>query len=152
MITYVLQLFCINSSSPIQNSQQISHDNHHLTEPVAMTTVTPSIINTSSSHTMSVIVPHPSPKKGVRGSFLDRPPKPIVSSTPPRSPAAQDMDDILTRSHGGQRSGRVGDMSPALSARRKLSLNSDMVHHIIIHEMFVQVFNAVEIFCLMLRS
>ena len=79
-----------------------------------------------------VVLPHPSPQKGVRGSFLGqkRSPRPGgVPTTPPRSPAAQDMEEILARSRG--RGGRGGTAavgkSPALSARRRLSLNSDKV-------------------------
>ena len=83
----------------------------------------------------TVIVPHPSPQKGVRGSFLaqNRSPKLSVTKTPPRSPSAQAMDEILARSHARQqsRAGQSGEgsaaKSPAPSARRRLSLNSDRV-------------------------
>ena len=98
-------------------------------------------ITTEVSTASTVIVSHPSPKKGVRGSFLNvnrSPIKPAAAPpTPPKSPSVQAMDDILARSHsrqqqaggqaGGQGAGNSGGISPALSARRRLSLNRDMV-------------------------
>ncbi|CAI7994295.1 Telomere-associated protein RIF1 [Geodia barretti] len=81
-----------------------------------------------SPHNSGVILPHPSPQRGVRGSFLGqkRSPRPGVPTTPPRSPAAQDMEEILARSRGhGGRGGAGVAKSPVLSARRRLSLNSD---------------------------
>ena len=78
-------------------------------------------------HASTVVLPHTSPKKGVKGSFLahNRSPKPTVPNTPPRSPAAQAMDEILARSRS--RKHPEGQDSPALSARRRLSLTSDEV-------------------------
>ena len=100
----------------------------------------------------TVIVPHPSPKKGMKGSFLpqNRSPKLSVPNTPPKSPAVQAMDEILARSHArqqqqaGQSSDNSVTKSPALSARRRLSLSSDKVYlhctctlyvHLYIHTM-----------------
>jgi hypothetical protein len=81
-----------------------------------------------SPHNTGVILPHPSPQRGVCGSFLGQKcsPRPGVPTTPPRSPAAQDMEEILARSRGhGGRGGAGVAKSPVLSARRRLSLNSD---------------------------
>ena len=75
-----------------------------------------------------VVLPHPSPQRSTRGSFLGQKlsPRPSGSATPPRSPAAQDMEEILARSRG--HSGRgLGGKCISLSARRRLSLNSDQV-------------------------
>ena len=84
------------------------------------------------SRNSGVVIPHSSPQRGVGGSFLgpNRSPRPGgVLTTPPRSPAAQDMEEILARSRGqgGRGEGSAGVASLTLSARRKLSLNSDKV-------------------------
>ena len=76
----------------------------------------------------AVVLPHPSPMKGVKGSFLSHSPKRSVPSTPPKSPAAQALDDILARSHSrqaGQTPGSLTGKSPALLSRRRLSLTDD---------------------------
>ena len=91
----------------------------------------------------SVVLPNPSPqKKGVCGSFLNRPPmavSPLKKPHPcPSSPQAKQLDEILARSAttmervqssplrgvGVANDGkRVG--SPLASARRRLDLGSD---------------------------
>ncbi len=87
----------------------------------------------------TVVLPNPSPRKGVCGSFLHRgqSPRRAHVSAPERSPAAKSMDDVLARSRAKQQEalegggvspskGREGK-SPGLSVRRKLSLNKDAV-------------------------
>ena len=88
----------------------------------------------------AVVLPNPSPQKGVRGSFLNRlqsPRKPPPPSTPEKSPAAKSMDEILARSRARQVEQRVTDMgnggSPqrgvkkaAFPVRRKLSLSEEV--------------------------
>lgn len=71
----------------------------------------------------TVVLPNPSPRKGVMGSFLNRvqSPKRTPVTTPVKlSPAATSMDDILERSR--DRLGRDKDAGPRLpsSARRRL--------------------------------
>ena len=88
----------------------------------------------------SVILPNPSPRKGVCGSFLNRPPpagSPHKPQPGPPSPHAKQLEDILARSTssaekvqssplravgavGGKRAG-----SPLASARRRLDLGGD---------------------------
>ena len=103
-------------------------------------------ITTEVSTASTVIVSHPSPKKGVWGSFLNVNRSPIkpAAAPPPKSPSVQAMDDILARSHsrqqqaggqaGGQGAGNSGGISPALSARRRLSLNRDMVKKVFLED------------------
>ena len=85
-----------------------------------------------SSKAASIVLPHPSPQRNVRGSFLGPKRSPLGGgvATPPRSPAVQDMEEILARSRGqtvvGGGASSVGK-SPSLSARRRLSLGSDQV-------------------------
>ena len=97
----------------------------------------------------AIVLPNPSPRKGVRGSFLNRmqsPLKPVPVATPEKSPAAKSLDDVLARSRakqsaqgvstgdspgrGGKKSpapGKGGRKSPAISVRRKLTLDQEEV-------------------------
>ena len=87
----------------------------------------------------TVVLPNPSPQKGVRGSFLNRlqsPRKPPLPSTPEKSPAAKSMDEILARSRARQaeRATNVGNggspqrgvKKAAFPVRRKLSLSEEV--------------------------
>ena len=86
----------------------------------------------------TVVLPNPSPQKGVRGSFLNRlqsPRKPPLPSTPEKSPAAKSMDEILARSRARQVEQRAtnnggspqrGVKKAAFPVRRKLSLSEEV--------------------------
>ena len=88
--------------------------------------------------TDSVVLPHPSPRKGVCGSFLNRQPagSPLKPRPAPSSPLAKQLDDVLARSAMSVEkvqssplkvvgvTGGVGS-SPVASARRRLNLTSD---------------------------
>ena len=133
--------YYIHDTCTLQTSGTASHttlleDGHSLpiSDSVIVSNPPQSVTSTSDGSCVStVVVPHPSPQKRVQGSFLGqkRSPKPNLPNTPPRSPAAQAMDEILARSHArqeGQASGNSTAKSPALSARRRLSLNTAKVN------------------------
>ena len=90
---------------------------------------------------VDVVLPNPSPqKKGVCGSFFNRPPvagSPLKPRSGPSSPLAKQLDDILARSATtmervqssplrgvGVAEGK-GAGSPLASARRRLDLGSN---------------------------
>jgi len=89
----------------------------------------------------TVVLPNPSPQKGVRGSFLNRmqsPRKPPPQPNTEKSPAAKSMDKILEHSRVKQleqhttdvgspaRSAKKAGQSTAFPVRRKLSLSEEV--------------------------
>lgn len=100
---------------------------------------------TQTQSDASVVLPHPSPRKGIKGSFLCRSPmKPPVSPSPEKSPAAKSLDEIIARSkvkqmtQGGvagatevnfptSEGRRKTTPTSALSVRRKLPLGEEDV-------------------------
>lgn len=90
---------------------------------------------------VDIVLPNPSPqKKGVCGSFLNRPPvagSPLKPHPGPSSPLAKQLDDILARSattmervqssplRGVGMADGKGAGSPLASARRRLDLGNN---------------------------
>ena len=95
---------------------------------------------------VDVVLPNPSPqKKGVCGSFLNRPPvagSPLKPRPGPSSPLTKQLDKILARSattmervqssplRGGGMADGKGAGSPLASARRRLDLGDDKEVHV----------------------
>ena len=89
------------------------------------------LAETPAEDDANIVLPNPSPRKGVMGSFLNRvqSPKRTPMSTPvKRSPAAKSIDDILERSRERREKTGLDESAPLpRSARRKLPLGDEVM-------------------------